>query len=190
MNLRAQRNLPSANPQSPSVNGPIDKEMEIGTKVEMEHTNDPALAMKISADHLREDPTYYSKLMAAGLVDEPEAQEMVAQKGNTTPHVETKPLVPVPQSIQRGNFINAEKKTLPLGSDSVEHFGSQIAQALTGAVPSGAPTAIISLGGLACEGGAKITEPNAGITSDQKGNRWSIDAYPEDKKVTPPMREN
>lgn len=188
MNLKSQRDIPAGVPQKPQTNAPVDREMVIGVEVEKEHTQDTVLAARIAADHLSADKHYYSKLMAAGLVDEPEAQEMVAQKGNTAPHVETKPLVPVPQSIQRGNFINAEKKTLPLGSDSVEHFGSQIAKALTGAVPAGVPTAIISLGGLACEGGAKITEPNAGITSDQKGNRWSIDAYPEDKKVTPPMR--
>lgn len=190
MNLKAQRNLPAKNPQSTPTNDSVSNELTMGTEVEHEHTQDDALASKIAQDHLGEDPAYYSKLMAAGLVDEPEAQEMVAQKGNTAPHVETKPLIPVPQSIQRGNFINAEKKTAPLGSssDNIEHFGSQIAQALTGTVPSGVPTAIISLGGLACEGGAKITEPNAGITSDQNGKRWSIDAYPEDKKVTPPMR--
>lgn len=190
MNLKAQRNLPSADPQAPSVNGPINKEMEIGNRVEMEHTNDPATAAKIASDHLREDPAYYSKLMAAGLVDEPDAQALIAQKGNTAPHVETRPLTPAGETPTRGNFIDATRKTRPLGgsSDGIEHFGSQIAQALTGTVPSGIPTAVISLGGMTCEGGAKITDPNAGITSDQKGKRWSIDAYPEDKKVTPPMR--
>lgn len=194
MNLKAQRNIPSKNPAAVSTNAPVsnDNELAMGTEVEHEHTRDDALASKIVQDHLGEDPSYYSKLMAAGLVDEPEAQELAVQKGNTIPHSETRPLVPAPQKIttNRGNFVNAERKTAPLGSssDNIEHFGSQIAQALTGTVPSGVPTAIISLGGLACEGGSKITEPNAGITSDQNGKRWSIDAYPEDKKVTPPMR--
>lgn len=184
MNLRAQRNLPSANPQSPSVNGPIDKEMEIGTKVEMEHTSDPALAMKISADHLREDPHYYSKLMAAGLVDEPEAQEMVAQSGNTAPHVETKPLAPAPKSSPRGNFVDAERKTRPLGSDNLEHYAAHISKVLAVDLSNFIPNSIEM---PCCEGGSTITEPNAGITSDQNGNRWSIDAYPDDKKITPPM---
>jgi hypothetical protein len=188
MNLKAQRNLPAANPQAIATNAPVDKELAIGIKVEHEHTQDDALAAKIASDHLREDPAYYSKLMAAGLVDEPEAQALVAQTGNTTPHVETRPLIATPQAPTHGNFIDATRKTRPLGSDSIEHFGSQIAQTLTGTVPSGIPTAIISLGAMACEGGAKITEPNAGITSDQKGKRWSIDAYPTDKKATPPMR--
>ena len=48
---------------------------------------------------------------------------------------------------------------------------------------------------LKCEGGSKITEPNAGITSDmtkrgdeKEKTRWSINAYPNDeKKLTPPI---
>lgn len=33
-----------------------------GVKVEMEHTNDPKLALEIAMDHLAEDPKYYDKL--------------------------------------------------------------------------------------------------------------------------------
>lgn len=33
-----------------------------GMKVEMEHTNDPQIALEITLDHLSEDPVYYSKL--------------------------------------------------------------------------------------------------------------------------------
>jgi hypothetical protein len=33
-----------------------------GVRVEMEHTNDPQIAMEISMDHLTEDPLYYTKL--------------------------------------------------------------------------------------------------------------------------------
>ena len=108
MNLKAQRNTPAKNPVQPQTHGPVSKEREIGNRVEMEHTQDPVLAAKIADDHLSEDPAYYSKLMAAGLVDEPAAQELVAQKGNSAPHVETKPLVPAPLSPPRtSNFINA-----------------------------------------------------------------------------------
>ena len=182
MNLRSQRNLPAKNPTSVEGNAPKDREMIIGTEVEHEHTQDDALAAKICNDHLREDPHYYSKLMAAGLVDEPKAQEMVAQKGNTVPHVETAPLAPKMTPQPRGNFTNAEKKTPPLGADNLEHYAAHISKVL--AVDLSPVMAKIAMG----EGGAKITEPNAGITSDQGENRWSIDAYPEDKKVTPPMR--
>lgn len=36
--------------------------LRAGTKVEMEHTNDPAVAQQIAMDHLAEDPKYYEKL--------------------------------------------------------------------------------------------------------------------------------
>lgn len=38
------------------------KQIEKGLKVEMEHTNDPNLALEIVLDHLTEDPLYYDKL--------------------------------------------------------------------------------------------------------------------------------
>lgn len=38
------------------------KQLEIGIKVEMEHTKDAAIAEEIAKDHLTEDPEYYSKL--------------------------------------------------------------------------------------------------------------------------------
>jgi len=43
------------------------KELEMGKKIEHEHTQDDALATKIAMDHLKEDPKYYTKLKAAGL---------------------------------------------------------------------------------------------------------------------------
>ncbi len=38
------------------------KQLSMGIKVEMEHTNDRAKAMEIAMDHLAEDPKYYTKL--------------------------------------------------------------------------------------------------------------------------------
>lgn len=46
------------------------KELAMGVKVEMEHTNNKKLAEKIAMDHLTEDGLYYSKLKHAGLADE------------------------------------------------------------------------------------------------------------------------
>ena len=46
------------------------KELQMGTAIEGEHTADDRLAMKIAMDHLREDPHYYTKLKAAGLEQE------------------------------------------------------------------------------------------------------------------------
>jgi hypothetical protein len=43
------------------------KQLQMGTSIEHEHTQDDALAQKIAMDHLREDPKYYDKLKAAGL---------------------------------------------------------------------------------------------------------------------------
>lgn len=38
------------------------EQLAAGVKVEMEHTNDPAVAREIAKDHLTEDPQYYQKL--------------------------------------------------------------------------------------------------------------------------------
>ena len=38
-----------------------------GIAVEMEHTNDEAVAREIAMDHLTEDPAYYDKLEQVGL---------------------------------------------------------------------------------------------------------------------------
>jgi len=43
------------------------KEIEMGTRIEHEHTKDDALARKIAMDHLGEDPQYYTRLKKAGL---------------------------------------------------------------------------------------------------------------------------
>lgn len=43
------------------------KEVKKGLKAEMEHTSDKEIAKEIVADHLAEDPHYYSKLDKAGL---------------------------------------------------------------------------------------------------------------------------
>jgi hypothetical protein len=55
---------------------PVDvdqDQLEIGVETEMEHTNDSEISKEIALDHLAEIPDYYTKLVAAGLVDEPEA---------------------------------------------------------------------------------------------------------------------
>lgn len=40
----------------------LKTELKMGIKVEMEHTDNPALAKEIAKDHLFEDPRYYTKL--------------------------------------------------------------------------------------------------------------------------------
>jgi len=39
------------------------KELEMGIKVEMEHTTDPAISKRIALDHLAEIPDYYTRLL-------------------------------------------------------------------------------------------------------------------------------
>jgi hypothetical protein len=43
------------------------KELSLGIKKEMEHTNSTSEARKIAIDHLKANPKYYSKLKKAGL---------------------------------------------------------------------------------------------------------------------------
>lgn len=45
----------------------IVKQLEMGIKVEQEHTTNKAAAKKIALGHLKEDPKYYSKLKKAKL---------------------------------------------------------------------------------------------------------------------------
>lgn len=40
----------------------LPKELEMGIKIEMEHTDNPELAKKIALDHLTEHKYYYSNL--------------------------------------------------------------------------------------------------------------------------------
>ena len=42
----------------------LEKQIEIGIKVEMEHTNDINKYVEIARDHLVEDPQYYTHLTA------------------------------------------------------------------------------------------------------------------------------
>lgn len=79
----------------------VDPELVVGIMVEKEHTDDPQEARKIAMDHLREDPHYYKKLIAAGLVDEPEAlkaaQRLSLEKARKSPK-----LIPVVRTVTRG----------------------------------------------------------------------------------------
>ena len=43
------------------------KELQMGIKDEMEHTDDPKESEKIAKDHLRKHPNYYSRLKKCGL---------------------------------------------------------------------------------------------------------------------------
>lgn len=46
------------------------KEIEMGVKVEYEHTNNPKIALRIALDHLSDRPDYYSFGKKCGIFDE------------------------------------------------------------------------------------------------------------------------
>lgn len=41
---------------------PSKLQLRVGTEIELEHTPNRRVARRIALDHLREDPTYYTKL--------------------------------------------------------------------------------------------------------------------------------
>jgi hypothetical protein len=100
----------------------IAHEFEVGIEVEKEHTQDRALASKIASDHLREDPTYYTKLLAAGLVNEPVPQALAhldrgatgtgelpvkVEKNNSIQFGKTPPKLPAPTTVNaEGGLVN------------------------------------------------------------------------------------
>jgi len=49
---------------------PSIDQIKKGIEVEMEHTDDKRVALKIALDHLKEDPKYYDKLTKAGLEED------------------------------------------------------------------------------------------------------------------------
>ena len=51
-------------------------QLPVGREVEREHSDNPKVANKIAVDHLTAVPDYYTKLIAAGLVDEQEALDL------------------------------------------------------------------------------------------------------------------
>ncbi len=54
--------------QTPAKEKDVDpKELKMGIKVEMEHTDDPSKAKIIALQHLAEDPKYYTKLKSLNL---------------------------------------------------------------------------------------------------------------------------
>jgi hypothetical protein len=130
-------------------------ELQRGTDVEMEHTKDPALAQKIATDHIKEDPNYYSKLVAAGLEETDECAAVVSVSAKSAPKQggqrsltssglgkdgAAKPLTSTnltapEKNIKKGNTI-ANKKTpsLDAGSDQVGHFCKQIGDVLSTSV--------------------------------------------------------
>ncbi len=61
----------------------ILKQLQMGVKVEKEHTNDPKKAIEIALDHIKEDPKYYTKLKTI----EPQHEEGMVREGGAAGHM-------------------------------------------------------------------------------------------------------
>jgi hypothetical protein len=79
------------------------KQLNIGIKVELEHTNNLPTALKIALAHLGEDPNYYTKLKKANLEDVNEASGYIpSEKEKNDPRFKTALTVDVkPDSIKK-----------------------------------------------------------------------------------------
>ena len=53
--------------------------IDLGTMVEMEHTDDKKIAEKIALDHLNQNPRYYCVLFRIGLIDEEDATQLASK---------------------------------------------------------------------------------------------------------------
>lgn len=65
-----QNLLPGGIGDNTNLDSLDQEELYLGSKEEMEHTDDPAKAFEISTDHVTDNPHYYSQLKQAGLTDE------------------------------------------------------------------------------------------------------------------------
>jgi hypothetical protein len=98
---------------SPSI---IQKQLEMGMKVEHEHTTDNDEAMDIALQHLDEIPNYYSKLKKMEKVKE-EWTELHDANGNTFAHV---------VDIIKGSDYKFKSFTQPINEDAVEELESRL----------------------------------------------------------------
>jgi hypothetical protein len=68
----------------------LKKELEMGIKIEMEHTDDKDKAKEIAMDHLWENPSYYSKLKKSEIEEVKAAIAINMKKKGIEPKKETK----------------------------------------------------------------------------------------------------
>ena len=97
---------------SPSI---IQKQLEMGMKVEHEHTTDNDAAMDIALQHLDEIPNYYSKLKKVEKVKED--IEILDANGNTFAHV---------VDVIKGSDYKFKSFTQPITEDAVSELESQL----------------------------------------------------------------
>lgn len=107
------------------------KQVEMGIRVEMEHTDDEAIAREIAYDHLAEDPRYYDKLKT---IEEGKhaSYDFRVAKGKYD-HIDFKPPQSVAKAAERGleyrKRQGADKAGLTPGEASKEGIGSGVQRA-------------------------------------------------------------
>ena len=97
---------------SPSV---IQKQLEMGIKVEYEHTTDKDQAMDIALQHLNELPNYYSKLKKVEKIKED--TEILDAEGNLFARV---------TDIIKGSDYKFKSFTQPINEDAVEELEKRL----------------------------------------------------------------
>jgi len=98
----------------------IQHELEMGIKVETEHTEDFDIATKIALDHLNEDPHYYTKL--AKMENKPEDEE----EGDLMTHMKQKGMIPNDATTDTGNFGHRKEEEEGGVHPSEKKYGDQL----------------------------------------------------------------
>jgi hypothetical protein len=88
------------------------EQVELGRKVEREHTTDKKMADEIVADHLSEDPEYYSKLSQSGL--EEYKTGFGSGKMGDSKHAQKRPSTPTYPYIKTKSGTKKETRTGPI----------------------------------------------------------------------------
>lgn len=103
-----------------SMQSLIKKQLSIGMKVEMEHTNDKNEAREIAMDHLFEDPKYYSKLKK---IEANEATDSGSSGSFSTPAFGTirRPISKIHNTKKYGVNEEEEFKEATLSSSSGQY---------------------------------------------------------------------
>ena len=104
----------------------IQKEFELGMKVEREHSDNPEKKKEVAMDHLFENPKYYTKLKKAGLVDESRVGDMYIEIGETIEGIEeaTKKLISISSQMAEKDVVKILKQEILPAITSIKgYFG-------------------------------------------------------------------
>lgn len=115
----------------------ITNQLEMGLKVEMEHTKDIAIAKKIAMDHLTEDPHYYTKLSKI------ENGENAEEEGELMKHMKQQGMISKDAKVTMPKHETEEEENSPFHYDPMSGLAkaaNQIKDILHGAANDEART--------------------------------------------------